>query len=67
MPDQPIKLPTSAPKSPLQEGIIFALKKFLEHSRVILAEQDILNKQLDTVSTAIKKKRVRQFIDTLSI
>ena len=56
--------PTTAP-SALEEGIIFALNKFLEHARVLEQEEGILRGEVVQLDTNLKTQKVKRYIAKL--
>lgn len=53
--------------STLETAARLALAKFKERQRVLNAELKILESELNSVFAALKKKKVKKFIDTLKI
>ncbi len=55
------------PESSLETAVRLTLRKFAERQRVWNEEFKILERDIETTLTALKKKKVKKFIDTLTI
>lgn len=55
------------PETSLEVAARFALRKFAERQRVLNEELQILERDIDATLSALKKKKVKKFIDTLTI
>lgn len=54
-------------KNSFEIAVRFALRKFAERQRVLNEEFKILERDVDATLTILKKKKVKKFIDTLTI